>query len=384
MPNTAPALPPNPSLVALLLVIRNRSGPRFVFHYPASPSLTSQKSPDAVYDDESSASDDETATTVSEEEDSTDRHASSIAEHSTVSGSKGTRADTATTGSGLAAGGSSKASVRRPARTLREDGPIDDEEDDVPELSLGPSKVFAGLNGAGRSRAGSGNNENGGASGGRYAGDERAEWESVLGFSTEGLEKLLAPGRDLSKKRFEVILDGAVFLGYPVFVREDGLWRKRRVSKEKNKSQDARPNQLRKASEASIDGTGIDIDGTNQTRNGSESMHESNNVSTSYHSQGGDSQVPSEGKSSSISSANSSDDMIMFHVVFVMNPPPLEYHVRVADMYDNVVKKFAKALKYEQASTAYLSKEAAKMLALKTQGKENCKMTSGIEVDILY
>lgn len=33
----APPLPPNPCLVAIALVIDSKSGPRFVFHYPAHP-----------------------------------------------------------------------------------------------------------------------------------------------------------------------------------------------------------------------------------------------------------------------------------------------------------------------------------------------------------
>lgn len=48
----------------------------------------------------------------------------------------------------------------------------------------------------------------------------------------------------------------------------------------------------------------------------------------------------------------------MFHVVFVMNPPPLEYHLRVREMYDNVVKKLSRAIKWEQARSSYVSKEA--------------------------
>lgn len=32
-----PPLPPNPCLVAVILIINAKSGPRFVFHYPAHP-----------------------------------------------------------------------------------------------------------------------------------------------------------------------------------------------------------------------------------------------------------------------------------------------------------------------------------------------------------
>ncbi|KAH0332797.1 hypothetical protein KCU84_g10468, partial [Aureobasidium melanogenum] len=37
MPIRPFSLPPNPSLVAVILIIRTRSGPRLVFHYPGVP-----------------------------------------------------------------------------------------------------------------------------------------------------------------------------------------------------------------------------------------------------------------------------------------------------------------------------------------------------------
>ena len=66
--------------------------------------------------------------------------------------------------------------------------------------------------------------------------------------------------------------------------------------------------------------------------------------------------------------------MSMFHVVFVMNPPTLEYHIRVQEMYDNVVKKFSKALKYEQTHSGWVEREAKKILTMKTQAKESSEI----------
>jgi hypothetical protein len=63
--------------------------------------------------------------------------------------------------------------------------------------------------------------------------------------------------------------------------------------------------------------------------------------------------------------------MTMFNVVFVLNPPTLEYQLRVKDMYDNVTRKYAKALKYEQARYNYVWKETKKILNIKQRAKEN-------------
>ena len=83
------------------------------------------------------------------------------------------------------------------------------------------------------------------------------------------------------------------------------------------------------------------------------------------------SETPSDAKSTSTSSANGGEEMTMFHVVFVMNPPVLEYHTRIGEMYENVVKKLAKALKYEQASSGYVWNEARKILSMKATARDN-------------
>lgn len=57
----------------------------------------------------------------------------------------------------------------------------------------------------------------------------------------------------------------------------------------------------------------------------------------------------------------------MFHVVFVMNPPPTEYQLRVNEMYKYVVKKFSQALKYEQGRVQYVEKECELLKSLKAK-----------------
>jgi nitrogen permease regulator 3-like protein len=63
--------------------------------------------------------------------------------------------------------------------------------------------------------------------------------------------------------------------------------------------------------------------------------------------------------------------MTMFNVVFVLNPPALEYQLRVKDMYDNVTRKYAKTLKYEEARFQYVWKESKRIINIKQRAKEN-------------
>ncbi|KAF7585168.1 Nitrogen permease regulator 3 [Aspergillus hancockii] len=64
------------------------------------------------------------------------------------------------------------------------------------------------------------------------------------------------------------------------------------------------------------------------------------------------------------------DSMTMFNVVFVLDPPLLEYSMRVREVYDNIIKKFAKALKWEQARTDYVWREAQHISHIKEKAKE--------------
>ncbi|KAL0954836.1 hypothetical protein HGRIS_003780 [Hohenbuehelia grisea] len=51
------------------------------------------------------------------------------------------------------------------------------------------------------------------------------EYDDLLGFSSEFLAGLLCPTRSLSHQKFELRVDDLVFLGHPVCVESDGLWR---------------------------------------------------------------------------------------------------------------------------------------------------------------
>ncbi|PNS19934.1 hypothetical protein CAC42_7901 [Sphaceloma murrayae] len=316
----------SPPLIALLLTISTRSGPRFIFHYPPSPTLSTPpprppRRNSLETNTTSSGSDNETTTAASSTED--DTYSIDKTSHSNgTAGKNGSKGTTTTARRDV----KSASSGRRGARTLREDGPEeyqDDEEEEMGARKPGRGRVVSGADG-------------------------RAEWEDVLGYSVEGLEKLLCPGRETRKKRFEVGVGEVVFLGYPVFVREEGGWRKKRGR--------GKVGEKRR--------------GESRDRLGDELAAKS-----SFTSSGALSEF-SEAKSTSTSSGANSNEMIMYHVVFVMRPQPLQYQERVSEMYENVVKKFAKALKYEQARSGYVWTESKRILELKAKGKEESTPSS--------
>jgi nitrogen permease regulator 3-like protein len=311
-PMSPPALPPNPCLVAILLVVESRAGPRFVFHYPPHPRedaptyLTTWR---GGYSTNSSYTDD-SGDSADLEDWSSDEDEFELGTHGSVF-----RSD---------------ADSRR-ERRRRVINP-EDEEDDSSDSSE-----------RGRRR------------------DEgrKAQWESLFGFSTDGLEKILCPSKEYNKKKFEVGLDPLVFLSYPCHLRDDGLWKKKR---EKRKKPAKRGSADRNAKGDSGDKAEIvgKEDGENKTA--------TNVVEELAEMSIGDDSIDDD-EESNVSEKKSSA-MTMFNMVFVLNPPDLEYQIRIQEMYENVAKKFAKALKYEQARSNYVWTESDRILTLKDQAKE--------------
>ncbi|KAI9653619.1 MAG: Nitrogen permease regulator 3 [Bathelium mastoideum] len=350
-------LPPNPYLLGILLVIQSRTGPRFVFHYPPKPSVhqdsikrhsssyTAHGTNTSPSDDSESSSSDDTAWNS----DADENHRGGIGTR--ISSNK--RHDAAT-GGGSTTGRRSKA-IR--GNTL------DDEE------LLSDTSDEDGI----RTKTGRNDAE------ARHR--EMADWESVLGYSTDGLQKLLCPPKTFHKKRFEVCLDGLVFLGCPIFVREDGLWKKDKRHKTHSEQHDGRnphnlqagadeetrPDEKASAKEGSTDGQW-------HHERSQELSEDAAKISSPY-------SAPTFGVEASKNLGASKDPgskpksvkeskMTMFHVVFVMNPPALEYHVRLDDMYRNVAREFAKILKVEQAQSFYVWSQSKAIVRLKQRAKD--------------
>ncbi|KAF2668067.1 UPF0171-domain-containing protein [Microthyrium microscopicum] len=357
MPFTNQPLPSSPSLVAILLVTKGRTGPRLVYHYPPNPSIASSGSSrnPAWYG---------TPGTSSDLSDTSDSDASSDSDSGHVGDDGSSRAGSRSSGGR----GSSRRDTGsgRSGRT-RNTGPggsIQDVDEDMPDRSKNHIRERDGQREQMRKDSLSEPN--------RQDGHDGPEWQRVLGFSAEGLGKLLAPARSFNKRRFELGIDQLVFLGAPRFIRDDGLWKKKRRQKRKNHSKDTSnvqsDNELSK--EVSRHGS---ISSVVEPKPGPEVVYDDVIYGPAYgHGLGSDpSDVGSESKSTSTNGVGSEPELTMFNVVFVLNPSALEYHDRVDEMYDNVVKKFAKALKFAQSYNNYIHGESRAIWAMKEKAKEN-------------
>ncbi|KAI4700503.1 Nitrogen permease regulator 3 [Alternaria sp. Ai002NY15] len=328
-------LPPASNLHAILLVTKSRSlGPRLVFHYPPlSPSaaaLAAAKDPAWFRHDTSTASVD-SRSSDSEWDSNTD----SDDDNDIEIGSR--------TSGGRASG-----------RTLT--GRVSDK-----------SKLGSGLWGKQETideeDADDDNDQDGNGHRGK-GGDH--DWDTVLGFKMDALEKMLSPSKEYNKRRFELGVESIVFLGAPMFVRDDGLWKKAKRKKKKRSDQQKLEDGdlVRNLTSASDDDDANSPEPSNEPVPGFEPGYGHDSMSS------GPSEAGSDARSNSTSLDINNPDMTMFNVVFVLNPPALEYQQRVKEMYENVTRKYAKALKYEEARFQYVWKESKRIIDIKQRAKE--------------
>ncbi|KAI9811527.1 MAG: Nitrogen permease regulator 3 [Thelocarpon impressellum] len=290
----AQVLPSNPSLVAVLLVVSTRAGPRLVFHYP----------PDPRDDLPPRHSTGKGAAGGSDSDDSSDlEDLSSSDEASFTSPSFG----------------------RLPKSSKRPSRKAGDDDDDSSSADSADS--------AGRPKA------------------KGPAFDTLFGFPTAALESILSPSRYFNKKKFELMLEPLVYVSYPVYVREDGQWRKKSVRRRKGK-RDVRSTD---EDEPEISGVGTEAEGATPSPEGLAGLDADTSADEADGKHGKD---------------DDTQAMSMFNVLFVLNPPELEYNLRVNQMYEHVAKKLAKAFKYEQARSNWVWKESERILNLKEKGRE--------------
>ncbi|KIW91289.1 uncharacterized protein Z519_08185 [Cladophialophora bantiana CBS 173.52] len=170
-------------------------------------------------------------------------------------------------------------------------------------------------------------------------GQWKPSWEPLLGLGEDGLVSLLAPGRAWHKRRFELGINDLTFLGRPVYAREDGFWRKPKLKRSKTVEDEGLPSEAM-ASDSALDEEGDGDEAAPTDRDNKQDCH---------------------------AKEHSKSQLTMFHVVFVMDPPPVEHTARVKEMYDHVVKKFSKVLKWAQSHHDYVWEQSELLQSIRSR-----------------
>ncbi|KAL8965093.1 MAG: hypothetical protein Q9183_004032 [Haloplaca sp. 2 TL-2023] len=197
----------------------------------------------------------------------------------------------------------------------------------------------------------------------------KPRWNDVFGLSSYGLARLLAPPPTSHKRRFELSIDDKVFVGCPVFSQEGELWQKKKQEKK------SRVRQSRSGTESTLPqelGSSTDALDDDEHPDKTLAQQRANKAAE------GETQPINEILQPDVGATKpeKKNRLYMFHIVFVLNPPPLEYQLRVKEIYDHVVKKFSKALKLEQARSNYVMRQIS---TLSTANKEMKKATSELD-----
>ena len=301
-------LPPNPSLVAILLVVKTKSEPRLVFHYPPKPGEDNTRFQNLVKE---------------------------------LAGD-----DSSTTSSG---DGESSGEDGAPAEVDQATALTDEKNLDVYEVgSVSPEKQDGFPEEAGK-----------------------AQWNDIFGYPAGIIAKLLCPHEVNHKRRTEIGLEGKVFLGQPAFAGTNGEWQKKKLRRSSSKGapqDDALELSIERLAYMLNDGTtrkSKPVTGTKPKDSVAEPAAESREEFTDEHLEDESRREIDESKKTITIDDNKPRSFLnMFHVSFVLDPPPLEYHLRVKEMYENVIRKFTKALRWEQARTHFIAKEASTITSI--------------------
>ncbi|KAI1075046.1 nitrogen permease regulator of amino acid transport activity 3-domain-containing protein [Whalleya microplaca] len=186
------------------------------------------------------------------------------------------------------------------------------------------------------------------------SGSQIVPWEHVAGYPTKDLESLLTPNRAFHKKLFQVSLEQICYASYPIYVPENGIWRK------KKKQPKYRP---------------------------AKSPEDGDPVSAPA---GDIPQIETKDMADDAAPGNQPDEadekksgMTMFNLVFILNPKKHEAKELVETLYLHIIKKVNKVYKYSQQKSDFIWKESKRILELKDKGRGNKTKMSTLWREIL-
>ncbi|KAI1647790.1 nitrogen permease regulator of amino acid transport activity 3-domain-containing protein [Daldinia loculata] len=192
------------------------------------------------------------------------------------------------------------------------------------------------------------------------SGSQIVPWEHVAGYPTKDLESLLTPNRAFHKKLFHVSLEQLCFASYPIYVPENGIWRKKK--KQPKYQPPKSPENTESASKYGESSTLASDVPQIETRDMAEEATTSNPPDEADEKKSG---------------------MTMFNLVFILNPKKHEAKELAENLYIHIIKKVNKAYKYSQQKSDFVWKESKRILALKDKGRESRTKMSTLWREIL-
>lgn len=178
--------------------------------------------------------------------------------------------------------------------------------------------------------------------------DKKKEYkiDKIFSFDVDFLSDLATPPKPLCNTRFELTVEDMVFLGLPIHINEDGNWR---VSKKSKKERTKSVSTAQRSRKQSI----IDMNAEKKNINEDHSAIHDDNIVHAYEGNNKDRENESL--------------MYQFNMLFVMNPPVVEYNHRIDEMFHYIISRISILLRYEQQKTNYVWTEAQKIIKLREE-----------------
>lgn len=192
------------------------------------------------------------------------------------------------------------------------------------------------------------------------SGSHIVPWEHVAGYPTRDLESLLTPSRAFHKRLFQVSLDQLCFVTSPVFVPQNGVWRK-----QKRQPKNRPPKSPENGAEpvAAKDGQ------SSATLTADVPQIQSRDFSTADDAAGSNS---ANGNGLDETEEKKSG-MTMFNLVFILKPKKHEAKELAETLHTHILRKINKLFKYSQQKTDFVWKESKRILTLKDKNREESK-----------
>lgn len=171
--------------------------------------------------------------------------------------------------------------------------------------------------------------------------------EKLFTFDIDFISDLATPPKALCNNRFEVTVEDMVFLGLPIRVSDDGNWRANNKKKTTRKSVSTRNRSSRRQSAKSDDIKKVRTHETNE--------------------EDADDDADENDSGSEMQKNETDCSMYQFNLVFVMNPPVVEYNHRIDEMFHYIVSRLSLLLRYEQQNSNYIWEESQKIMKLKEE-----------------
>ncbi|KAI1175400.1 nitrogen permease regulator of amino acid transport activity 3-domain-containing protein [Nemania sp. FL0916] len=198
------------------------------------------------------------------------------------------------------------------------------------------------------------------------SGSHMVPWEHVAGYPTRDLESLLTPSRAFHKRLFQVSLDQLCFVSSPVYVCENGIWRK--------------PRPKRPPENGNANGNGTDP-GTS-TAGPDEANGEEKEKETEK-GKGKEKEKEQEKEREKDDKDEKKSGMTMFNLVFILKPKKHEAKELADTLYVHIIRKVNKLFKYSQQKTDFVWKESKRILTLKDKNREEKTRMSVLWREIL-